>query len=92
MRAPLRQASAMALRRVPAVNSSWLDDAIRTYNYVDVSVAGARTAVNSTLRVTAFCTCQLWLCVCHGQFDPPRVTCRDTPDLVSPRVACAMSI
>lgn len=33
------KASALALRKVPMVNASWLDNAIRKYNYVDVSVA-----------------------------------------------------
>jgi len=33
------KASALACRRVPAANSSWQDNAIRQYNYVDVSVA-----------------------------------------------------
>jgi len=35
------KASALALRKVPAVNSSWMDTAIRQYNYVDISVAVA---------------------------------------------------
>jgi pyruvate dehydrogenase E2 component (dihydrolipoamide acetyltransferase) len=33
------KAAAQALKRVPQVNSSWTDSAIRQYNYVDVSVA-----------------------------------------------------
>jgi pyruvate dehydrogenase E2 component (dihydrolipoamide acetyltransferase) len=33
------KASALACRRVPEANSSWQDNAIRQYNYVDVSVA-----------------------------------------------------
>ena len=33
------KASALACRKVPAANSSWTDNAIRQYNYVDVSVA-----------------------------------------------------
>lgn len=35
------KACAMALRDVPEVNSSWMDGAIRQYDYVDVSVAVA---------------------------------------------------
>jgi pyruvate dehydrogenase E2 component (dihydrolipoamide acetyltransferase) len=35
------KASALALRKVPAVNSSWHGDSIRTYNYVDVCIAVA---------------------------------------------------
>jgi pyruvate dehydrogenase E2 component (dihydrolipoamide acetyltransferase) len=35
------KASALACRAIPQVNSSWTDTAIRTYNYVDVSVAVA---------------------------------------------------
>jgi len=35
------KASALALRKVPAANSSWMDTAIRQYNYVDISVAVA---------------------------------------------------
>jgi len=35
------KASALALRKVPAVNSSWNGDSIRTYNYVDVCIAVA---------------------------------------------------
>jgi len=35
------KASALALRKVPTVNSSWTDEAIREYNYVDISVAVA---------------------------------------------------
>ena len=37
----LIRASALACKRVPEVNSSWLGDVIRTYDYVDVSVAVA---------------------------------------------------
>jgi len=33
------KASALACRRVPAANSSWQDNSIRQFNYVDVSVA-----------------------------------------------------
>jgi pyruvate dehydrogenase E2 component (dihydrolipoamide acetyltransferase) len=33
------KASAAALNKVPEVNSSWQDTAIRRYNYVDISVA-----------------------------------------------------
>lgn len=33
------KAAAAALRKVPAVNSSWTDKAIRQYNYVDISIA-----------------------------------------------------
>ena len=33
------KASALACRKVPAANSSWQDNAIRQFNYVDVSVA-----------------------------------------------------
>eukprot|EP01006_Ploeotia_vitrea_P055964 TRINITY_DN68053_c11_g1_i1.p1 TRINITY_DN68053_c11_g1~~TRINITY_DN68053_c11_g1_i1.p1 ORF type:complete len:501 (+),score=290.27 TRINITY_DN68053_c11_g1_i1:50-1504(+) len=33
------KASALALQKVPAVNSAWMDDAIRQYNYADISVA-----------------------------------------------------
>jgi pyruvate dehydrogenase E2 component (dihydrolipoamide acetyltransferase) len=33
------KASALALRKVPTANSSWLGDAIREYNYVDICVA-----------------------------------------------------
>lgn len=33
------KASALACRKIPQVNSSWLDNAVRQYNYVDVSVA-----------------------------------------------------
>lgn len=33
------KASALACKKVPAVNSSWMDNAIRQYAYVDVSVA-----------------------------------------------------
>lgn len=33
------KAAAAALTKVPAVNSSWTDSAIRQYNYVDISVA-----------------------------------------------------
>jgi len=33
------KASAVALMRVPAVNSSWMDDKIRTYHAADISVA-----------------------------------------------------
>eukprot|EP01099_Mayorella_cantabrigiensis_P005100 TRINITY_DN3992_c0_g1_i2.p1 TRINITY_DN3992_c0_g1~~TRINITY_DN3992_c0_g1_i2.p1 ORF type:complete len:345 (-),score=85.49 TRINITY_DN3992_c0_g1_i2:37-1071(-) len=33
------KAAALALREVPQVNSSWLGDAIRTYNTVDINVA-----------------------------------------------------
>jgi pyruvate dehydrogenase E2 component (dihydrolipoamide acetyltransferase) len=29
----------LALKKVPAVNSAWMDAAIRQYNYVDISVA-----------------------------------------------------
>eukprot|EP00475_Leptophrys_vorax_P041731 TRINITY_DN78776_c0_g1_i1.p1 TRINITY_DN78776_c0_g1~~TRINITY_DN78776_c0_g1_i1.p1 ORF type:complete len:595 (-),score=167.61 TRINITY_DN78776_c0_g1_i1:32-1816(-) len=35
----LIKAAAAALKKVPAVNSSWTDKAIRQYNYVDISVA-----------------------------------------------------
>jgi pyruvate dehydrogenase E2 component (dihydrolipoamide acetyltransferase) len=35
------KASALALRKVPAVNSSWHGDSIRTYNYVDICIAVA---------------------------------------------------
>lgn len=35
------KASALALRQVPAVNSSWLESGVRAYDYVDVSVAVA---------------------------------------------------
>ena len=35
------KASALALRKVPAVNSSWNGDSIRAYNYVDVCIAVA---------------------------------------------------
>jgi pyruvate dehydrogenase E2 component (dihydrolipoamide acetyltransferase) len=35
------KASALALRRVPEMNSSWLDSGIRAYDYVDVAVAVA---------------------------------------------------
>jgi len=35
------KASALSLRKVPAVNSSWNGDSIRTYNYVDVCIAVA---------------------------------------------------
>jgi pyruvate dehydrogenase E2 component (dihydrolipoamide acetyltransferase) len=37
----LIKASALALRKVPEVNSSWLEHAIRAYDYVDISVAVA---------------------------------------------------
>jgi len=37
----LIRASALACKKVPEVNSSWLGDVIRTYDYVDVSVAVA---------------------------------------------------
>lgn len=33
------KASAMAMRKVPAVNASWTDEAVRLYDNVDVSVA-----------------------------------------------------
>lgn len=33
------KASALACRKVPAANSSWQDNAVRQFNYVDVSVA-----------------------------------------------------
>lgn len=36
---PSWQASALALRKVPAVNSSWHGDFIRQYNVVDCSIA-----------------------------------------------------
>lgn len=35
------KATAMALRQHPAVNSSWLGDSIRTYNYINIGVAVA---------------------------------------------------
>ena len=35
------KASALALRKVPEVNSSWLDSGIRSYHYVDIAVAVA---------------------------------------------------
>lgn len=35
------KASALAMRAVPEVNSSWMDTAIRQYDYVDISVAVA---------------------------------------------------
>lgn len=35
------KASALALRKVPEVNSSWLEHAIRSYDYCDISVAVA---------------------------------------------------
>lgn len=35
------KASALALRKVPEMNSSWFDDVIRQYDYVDISVAVA---------------------------------------------------
>jgi len=35
------RAAALACKRVPEVNSSWLDSVIRTYDYVDISVAVA---------------------------------------------------
>ena len=35
------RASALACKKVPEVNSSWLDSVIRTYDYVDISVAVA---------------------------------------------------
>ena len=35
------KAAALALRQVPAVNSSWLESAVRAYDYVDISVAVA---------------------------------------------------
>ncbi len=37
----LIKACAVACKKVPEVNSSWLGDVIRTYDYVDVSVAVA---------------------------------------------------
>lgn len=37
----LVKAAALSLRRVPEMNSSWLDHAIRAYDYVDVAVAVA---------------------------------------------------
>ena len=37
----LVKASALALRKVPEVNSSWLEHGIRAYDYVDVAVAVA---------------------------------------------------
>ena len=37
----LIKASALALMKVPEVNSSWLGDKIRQYNYADISVAVA---------------------------------------------------
>jgi pyruvate dehydrogenase E2 component (dihydrolipoamide acetyltransferase) len=40
----LVKAAALALRRVPEMNSSWLDAGIRTYDYVDVAVAVAAPA------------------------------------------------
>lgn len=33
------KASALALKKVPTVNSTWMDNAIRQYKYVDISVA-----------------------------------------------------
>lgn len=33
------KAAALALRKVPEVNSSWLADSIRSYQYVDISVS-----------------------------------------------------
>jgi len=33
------KASALALRAVPQVNSTWMDSAIRQYDYVDISIA-----------------------------------------------------
>jgi pyruvate dehydrogenase E2 component (dihydrolipoamide acetyltransferase) len=35
----LIKASALACKKVPEVNSSWLDNAVRAYDYVDVAVA-----------------------------------------------------
>ena len=35
------RAAALACKKVPEVNSSWLGDVIRTYDYVDISVAVA---------------------------------------------------
>ena len=37
----LIRAAALACKRVPEVNSSWLGDVIRTYDYVDISLAVA---------------------------------------------------
>lgn len=37
----LIRAAALACKRVPEVNSSWMGDVIRTYDYVDVSLAVA---------------------------------------------------
>lgn len=37
----LIKAAALACKKVPEVNSSWLENVIRTYDYVDVSVAVA---------------------------------------------------
>lgn len=37
----LVKASALALRRVPEMNSSWLDAGIRAYDYVDICVSTA---------------------------------------------------
>lgn len=37
----LIKASALACRKVPEVNSSWLDGSVRAYDYVDISVAVA---------------------------------------------------
>ena len=33
------KAAALALRKVPAANSSWQENAIRKFNYVDINVA-----------------------------------------------------
>jgi len=38
------KASAAALRKVPTVNSSWMDTSIRQYDYVDISVGVATDA------------------------------------------------
>lgn len=37
----LIKASALACKKVPEVNSSWLDSGVRAYDYVDISVAVA---------------------------------------------------
>jgi len=36
------KAAALALRKVPAANAAWTDDAIRRFRDVDIAVAGAR--------------------------------------------------
>ena len=71
------KASALALRQVPAVNSSWLESGVRAYDYVDVSVAVAveeGTCPRSVVRCFRFCVA--WLSLVLSHIRPLPLVCR----------------